>query len=110
MKRFVICALAVLLSLTALLAQPALAADLGKGGAVFAANCASCHLGGGNIVNGAKTLKKADLEKYDMAAVEAITNQVRKGKAAMPAFLGRLTEAQIEDVAAYVLAQAEKGW
>jgi len=28
----------------------------------------------------------------------------------MPAFLGRLDEQQIEDVASYVLAQAEKGW
>jgi cytochrome c6 len=28
----------------------------------------------------------------------------------MPAFKGRLTDAQIEDVATYVLAQADKGW
>jgi cytochrome c6 len=28
----------------------------------------------------------------------------------MPAFKGRLTDQQIEDVATYVLSQADKGW
>ncbi|NJL20250.1 MAG: cytochrome C6, partial [Leptolyngbyaceae cyanobacterium SM1_3_5] len=37
-------------------------------------------------------------------------NQILNGKNAMPAFKGRLKPEQIEDVAAYVLAQAEKGW
>jgi cytochrome c6 len=45
-----------------------------------------------------------------MASVEAITRQVIKGKAAMPAFKGRLTDDDIADVAAYVLSQAEQGW
>ena len=38
------------------------------------------------------------------------STQVTNGKNAMPAFSGRLTEADIEDVATYVLDQAEKGW
>ena len=80
------------------------------GAAVFSANCASCHMGGKNVVNAAKTLKKDDLEKYAMYDADAIINQVTKGKMAMPAFGGRLSSQQIEDVAAYVLAQAEKGW
>jgi cytochrome c6 len=37
---------------------PALAADLGNGAKVFSANCASCHMGGKNIINASKTLKK----------------------------------------------------
>jgi len=45
-----------------------------------------------------------------MYSLEKIIYQVNKGKAAMPAFLERLDEQQIEDVASYVLAQAEKGW
>jgi cytochrome c6 len=35
---------------------------------------------------------------------------VTNGKNAMPAFKGRLNNQQIEDVANYVLEQAEKAW
>lgn len=87
-------------------ASPALAD--GKG--IFTANCNACHLGGANVVNGAKTLKKDALEKYGMLSQEKIVYQVTNGKAAMPAFKGRLTADQIEEVAAYVLSQAEAGW
>ncbi len=89
---------------------PAAAADVAHGGQVFASNCAACHIGGGNVVNAAKTLQLTDLEQYQMASLEAIKTQVTNGKNAMPAFSGRLTEADIEDVATYVLDQAEKGW
>ncbi|NJN58427.1 MAG: c-type cytochrome [Leptolyngbyaceae cyanobacterium SL_5_9] len=88
----------------------ALAADLANGAKVFTTNCAACHAGGGNVVNRAKTLKQEALEQYEMASLEAIQHQVKNGKNAMPAFGGRLTDQQIEDVAAYVLDQAEKGW
>ena len=90
--------------------SPALAADAASGAKVFSANCASCHAGGRNLVNAAKTLKKADLEKYDMYSAEAIITQVTKGKGAMPAFGKRLKAEQIENVAAYVLEQADNGW
>ncbi len=91
-------------------AYPALAGDAANGGKIFSANCAACHAGGNNVVNGAKTLKKEALDKYEMNSIEAIITQVNKGKNAMPAFLGRLTDAQIEDVATYVLEKSEKGW
>lgn len=91
-------------------AAPALAGDAASGAKIFSANCAACHAGGNNVVNAAKTLKKEALEKYEMNSIEAITTQVTNGKNAMPAFKGRLTDAQIEDVATYVLSQAEKGW
>ncbi|NJL20318.1 MAG: c-type cytochrome, partial [Leptolyngbyaceae cyanobacterium SM1_3_5] len=65
---------------------PAWAADVENGAKVFSANCAACHVGGGNVVNGAKTLKKAALEQYQMASSEAIVNQILNGKNAMPAF------------------------
>lgn len=89
--------------------RPALA-DAAAGGAVFNANCASCHAGGRNLVQANKSLSKADLEKYDMHSVEAITTQVTNGKNAMPSFRGRLSEAQIQDVADYVLSKADAGW
>lgn len=110
MKRFIISLLVtVCLGLFAW-TPSALAADIANGSKVFGANCAACHMGGGNVVNSSKTLKKSDLEQYNMASLEAIQAQVKQGKAAMPSFLGRLTPEQIEDVAAYVLDQAEKGW
>ena len=90
--------------------RPALAADAANGAKLFSANCAACHIGGGNVVMGMKTLKKDALEKYGMNSLEAITAQITKGKSAMPAFLGRLKPEQIDDIAAYVFEQSEKDW
>lgn len=90
--------------------RPAWAADLANGAKLFSANCAACHMGGGNVVNAAKTLKKDALEKYGMNSIDAIKTQVTNGKNAMPAFGGRLSADDIEDVASYVLSQSEKGW
>ncbi len=88
----------------------ALAAGAAGGAKLFSSNCAQCHAGGKNLVNAAKTLKKADLEKYGMYSADAIIAQVTNGKGAMPAFGKRLKAAQIESVAAYVLEQADNGW
>ena len=41
---------------------------------------------------------------------EAVITQVTNGNGAMPPFGGRLTPEQIENVAAYVLSQSDKGW
>jgi cytochrome c6 len=90
-------------------AMPALA-DGASGAQVFSANCAACHIGGGNAVNAAKTLKMADLEQYGMNSTEAIVTQVTNGKNAMPSFKGRITDDEIAAVAAYVLQQSEAGW
>ncbi|HEY9646120.1 MAG TPA: c-type cytochrome [Chroococcidiopsis sp.] len=96
--------------LTLFLSAPAIASDLASGAAVFSTNCAACHMGGSNVINSAKTLKKNALEQNTMASLEAIKTQVTNGKAAMPSFKTRLTAEQIEDVATYVLDQAAKGW
>ena len=110
MKKIVSICLAAIAAFM-LLATPARAdGDVTAGAGIFSANCAACHAGGKNVVNPAKTLKKEDLEKYDMLSEEAIVTQVTNGKAAMPAFKGRLKPAQIENVAAYVVSQAEAGW
>ena len=91
-------------------AAPALAGDAASGAKIFSANCAACHAGGRNVIDAAKTLNKNALDKYEMNSLDAIVYQVNNGKNAMPAFKGRLTDAQINDVATYVLSQAEKGW
>ncbi len=96
------------------LQRPALAADPAHGAQVFAANCNACHLGGKNVVIPTKTLQSSALSQYldgyNGDPVAAIAKQVTKGKSAMPAFLGRLSSTDIQDVAAYVAQQAEKGW
>lgn len=93
-----------------ILEPSAWAADLTNGSKVFSANCAACHVGGGNLVNSTKTLKKDALETYKMNSLDAIKAQVTNGKAAMPSFKSRLTDDEIEDVAAYVLDRANAGW
>ncbi len=85
-------------------------ADAANGAKLFSSNCASCHAGGKNLVQAQKTLKKDALEKYGMNSAEAIIAQVTNGKNAMPAFKGRLKSNQIEDIAAYILEQADKDW
>jgi cytochrome c6 len=91
-------------------AEPIYAADLSNGAKIFNANCSACHVGGNNVIIAYKTLKKEALEKYGMDSLDAIKTQVTKGKNAMPAFGARLSDAQIEDVATYVLEQSKKGW
>ncbi|NEO12609.1 MULTISPECIES: cytochrome c6 PetJ [unclassified Moorena] len=111
MKKILIAILLVFALITFSFPDSALAAgDATKGEAVFTANCNACHMGGNNIVNRQKTLKKEALEKYGKYSAEAIKTQVTNGNGAMPAFRGRLNTQQIEDVAAYVLQQADKGW
>ena len=96
------------------LQRPALAADPAHGAQVFTANCNACHLGGKNVVMSMKTLQSDALSQYldgyNDDPIAAIVNQVTKGKGAMPAFGGRLSTTDIQDVAAYVAQQAEKGW
>ncbi len=110
MKRLLSLILLVFIFVALTFTSSALAGDAAAGKAVFSANCNACHLGGKNVVNAAKTLQKDDLDKYGINTLEKVVYQVTNGKAAMPAFKGRLTDKQIEDVATYVLAQAEKGW
>jgi cytochrome c6 len=88
----------------------ALAADPAHGKSIFSANCAACHNGGLNAINPSKTLKMADLEANGKNSIAAIVAQITNGNGAMPGFKGRLSDGDMEDVAAYVLEQAEKGW
>ena len=95
-------------------AAPSYAADAAHGAQVFSANCAACHIGGGNVVNAERTLKQDALEAYlanhSAGHEAAIVTQVTNGKNAMPAFGGKLSADDIADVAAYVESQAAKGW
>ena len=77
---------------------------------VFSANCAGCHINGGNIIRRGKNLKQKALKKYGMDSIANISNLVTNGKGIMPAYKTRLSEQQIIDVSAYVLSQAETDW
>jgi cytochrome c6 len=98
------------LILTSMITQPARAADIASGAKIFDIHCAGCHENGGNIVRRGKTLKKKALQKYGMDSLEAISAIVTNGKGNMSAYKDRLTTEQIQDVAAYVLEQAQKDW
>jgi len=74
-------------------AAPAFAGDAGEGAQIFSGNCAACHAGGQNVIMPEKTLE-----------------QVTNGKNAMPAFGGRLSDADIQNVATYVITTAKEGW
>mmetsp|Transcript_45461 Transcript_45461/g.98974 ORF Transcript_45461/g.98974 Transcript_45461/m.98974 type:complete len:134 (-) Transcript_45461:383-784(-) len=95
-----------------LAAGPAFAADMAAGEQVFSGNCAACHAGGMNVIMPEKTLQQDALEEYleGGANVKAVVYQVTNGKNAMPAFGGRLSDEDIENVATYVITTAKNGW
>nr|YP_009392801.1 cytochrome c553 [Caloglossa intermedia]ARW61363.1 cytochrome c553 [Caloglossa intermedia] len=105
LRFLVLCQLLLLFSV-----KPSLAQDIEAGQQIFSQNCTACHAGGNNVISPEKTLKKEMLEQYEMNSVQAITNQVTNGKNAMPAFGGRLSDDDINNVANYVLNQSEAGW
>lgn len=81
-----------------------------EGAALFSANCAACHAGGGNIIRRGKNLKQRAMTRNGYGEVGAIASIVNKGKGAMPAFADRLTGDEIEAIAQYVHKQSESGW
>lgn len=102
--------IALLIALILTFSPPALAADTANGAKIFSVHCVGCHVNGGNIIRRGKTLKKRALERNGMDSLEAIASLVANGKGNMSAYKDRISENQIEDVSAYVLEQAEKGW
>mmetsp|Transcript_22078 Transcript_22078/g.40565 ORF Transcript_22078/g.40565 Transcript_22078/m.40565 type:complete len:176 (+) Transcript_22078:59-586(+) len=93
---------------------------------LFAAHCAGCHAGGGNVVfsNEAKTLSKRDLEEAGLYGREqAISKLIYFGTGYMKGlgadcaprdrcapWMGKLTTGETDELARYVLEQAEGGW
>ncbi|NET56739.1 MAG: c-type cytochrome [Symploca sp. SIO2E6] len=110
MKKLLSVILVAIALFSFVVATPALAGDVAKGKQIFVSECYACHKGGKNLVKDFKTLKREDLEKYDKYSLEKIIDQITYGNSPMPGFQGYLTPVEIEDVATYVLEQAEKGW
>ncbi len=84
--------------------------DLNNGAAIFEANCAGCHINGGNIVRRGKNLKSKALHKYKVDNEDAIANIVTNGKGIMSAYGDKLSAEEIANVSSYVLQQAATNW
>lgn len=110
MKRLLKLVLVIFLLFTSTFTLPASATDIANGAQIFSVHCAGCHVNGGNIIRRGKNLKKQALKKYGMDSIEAVTSIVTNGKNNMSAYKDRLSEQEIQDVAAYVLEQAETNW
>ena len=111
MQKIITIAIVLLVLLTAV--NPLLAdtvTNLDRGAAVFKANCAGCHVKGGNIVRRGKNLKSKALHRNKVDTHEAVVSLVTNGKGIMSAYGDKLTPEQIADVSAYVLHRAKTGW
>lgn len=102
--------LIILSALTIFFNPPAFAADTVKGATIFNAECAGCHINGGNIIRRGKNLKLKALKKNHVDSLAEIASLVSNGKNIMSAYKDKLSEQQIQDVSAYVLEQAAKDW
>ena len=100
----------LLMAVTLAFSPPTLAADTANGAKIFSVQCAGCHVNGGNIIRRGKTLKLKALKRNKVDSLEALISLVMNGKNNMSAFKDRLNAKAIEDVSAYVLEQAERGW
>lgn len=88
-----------------------LSVDLDAGEQLFSQKCVSCHAGGNNLVNPAKTLSLDDLKANGRDSLAAVVKQVTNGGNGMPVFSESLSEEEISNVANYVFNQAvNKSW
>lgn len=66
----------------------------------YKAKCAMCHgADGSKSMMGAKPLNGPDVQKMSEAE---LTEVITSGKGKMPAYKGKLTDAQIKDLASYI--------
>lgn len=105
------CGLAmVALAVVLLQAVPVAWAVEPDGARLFEANCAGCHLHGGNIIRRGKTLKLSALERQDLASQQAIASIAAAGIGQMSGYQSALGDAGVDAVAAWVWQQAQAGW
>ena len=81
-----------------------------EGETLFRQNCFSCHANGTNRILPEKNLRQETLIANGMNSLEAIQYQIMNGKNGMPAFGGRLTEKEIEEISYYVFREANQSF
>jgi len=78
----------------------------GKGEKLFETHCASCHADGGNIINPAKTLKKASLAANGIKSWKDIVAKMRNPGPGMNKFEKKdLSDKDARAIAEYVLKE-----
>ncbi len=91
-----------LLLLTLMMGTAAIAdaADINKGALIYSVHCANCHGGSGApVMPGSPNFQRGEkLLQADFALLASI----RRGKNAMPAYMGLLRDQEIMDVVAYL--------
>ena len=96
----------IALAATTALAATALADEKGKldPKKEFEKHCAPCHKDGGNIVNPAKTLKKADLTKNGFKSAKDIVKNMRNPGPGMTKFDEKtISDKEAKAIADYIL-------
>lgn len=78
--------------------------------ALFELQCSGCHINGSNIIRRGKNLKLKALQANHVDSQAAISAMITNGKGIMSAYADRLSPAEIELLASYVLEQANAGW
>lgn len=95
--------IAALTLLGTMIALPAIAQQSGE--ATYKAKCAMCHGadGIGNTPVGKNMNVRSLKSPEDVKATDAeLFKQTKEGVGKMPAYAGKLTDAQIQDVVAYI--------
>jgi cytochrome c6 len=87
------------------LALPSLASAQAKGQDTFKAKCAMCH--GADGAGATPMGKSMGLKDLGSSAIQGmsdadLTAAITNGKGKMPAYKGKLTDAQINDLVAYI--------
>ena len=93
MKRF------LAFAIVATMAMPLFAAD---GAATFKTKCAGCHGPDGSKAMPAMGIKPINTPTTTGKSVAQLTTVISKGEGKMPAFAGKLPDADISAVATYV--------
>ena len=110
MKRLLTITFAILISLALIDINPVLAVNLSNGAKIFSVQCAGCHPNGGNIVRRGQNLRLRNLRRHKLDSVETLAYLIANGKNNMSGFKDRLSTLEIQELSAYVLERAEKGW
>ena len=79
-------------------------AEVSGGEGLFKRYCQSCHPGGKNAINPAKTLYVQDLKKRSIETPEAIVKIIRKASPPMPSFDEKtISDKDADAIARYIL-------
>ncbi len=77
-----------------------------NGGKEFQEHCASCHAGGGNIINAKKTLHKKDREANGVKTAKDIVGLMRNPGPGMTKFAKKdISDKEARAIAAYIIKE-----